>query len=183
MGLFCGLKGTPTAPSSTPTSHGVRSPLVNPGPTPSSPSEDDATTTTALVAKNRGTPGSAKGPILPPSAPVHSDPRDDVEVVESDEQQSAKNIFQKAFKKYQSSDDKTDADGHGIMELLNGGGAAKTSPVLTIKRAGRLAGQWQDFIDREQSSVDQVSMSEKRFFFVANATRRQNKLECLTPAV
>jgi hypothetical protein len=28
-----------------------------------------------------------------------------------------------------------------------------------------------------------VSMSEKRFFFVVNATRRQNKLECLTPAV
>jgi uncharacterized protein (UPF0303 family) len=31
------------------------------------------------------------------------------------------------------------------------------SPVLTIKRAGRQHnGQWQDFIDREQSSVDHL---------------------------
>ena len=31
------------------------------------------------------------------------------------------------------------------------------SPILTIKRAGRQNhGQWQDFIDREQSSVDHL---------------------------
>ena len=34
----------------------------------------------------------------------------------------------------------------------------KSSPVLTIKRAGLREnnGQWQDFIDREQSSVDHL---------------------------
>ena len=30
------------------------------------------------------------------------------------------------------------------------------SPVLTIKRAGRQNGQWQDFIDREHSTVDHL---------------------------
>ena len=38
----------------------------------------------------------------------------------------------------------------------NSGGKKNKSPVLTIKRAGRQNGQWQDFIDREHSTVDHL---------------------------
>jgi len=33
---------------------------------------------------------------------------------------------------------------------------AQMSPVVTIKRSVRQPGQWQDFIEREQSSVDHL---------------------------
>jgi hypothetical protein len=78
-------------------------------------------------------------------------------VVVTDEEKSAAKVLHRAFRRYYgaSSEERASIESEGIMELLNSN-AAKTSPVLTIKRGGRLAGQWQDFIDREQSSVDQL---------------------------
>ena len=162
MGLFCGLSGTPSAQSNPPTGHGTRSPLINPGPTnPSSPppgrSETDTTTTATTTAATpvRPSPIFTKESQQPLSVgSVCNDHRDDVNAAHAEEQ-SARKVFQRAFKKYHCSDDKVTPDSAGIMELLNGN-PVKTSPVLTIKRGGRQAGQWQEFIDREQSSVDQL---------------------------
>ena len=164
MGLFCGLSGTPPAQSHPPTSQGTRSPLINPGPTPSSsPQGKTETDTTAATTTTTAATTVCRSPISPKElqqqlssgrGPVDDDPRDDVNVTNAQEQ-SARKVFQRAFKKYHSSDEKVNPDSAGIMELLNGN-PVKTSPVLTIKRGGRLAGQWQEFIDREQSSVDQL---------------------------
>jgi len=141
MGLLCGLNATPT--SDTPSS--LNRPT--PSPSPSAHLTVATSTTTKPLMSNSQTSKQRS---------VHNDPRENVDVQTESE---ATNNLQKAFKKHYSanSEGKFDADqGEGIMELMNGGNAAKTSPVLTIKRGGRNAGQWQDFIDREQSSVDQL---------------------------
>ena len=165
MGLFCGVKGTPTAQTNTPTSHGVRSPPVNRFPTPSTPStQTDLTTTTAQIvspAHRTAEVQQLQSSSVRGSADNRRDQCGRVTSSESDQiSVTPRKVFENAFKKYYSenSPEKTSSvDSDGIMELLNGGAnATKTSPVLTIKRGGRLAGQWQDFTDREQSSVDQL---------------------------
>ena len=139
MGLLCGLNATPT--THTPTT------LNRPTPSPScSASLTDATTTTTKSQMSHSQQSKQQS--------VVNDPRENVD----EETESATKTLQKAFRKYYSanSEGKVDTESvERIMEMMNGN-ATKTSPVLTIKRGGRNAGQWQDFIDREQSSVDQL---------------------------
>lgn len=139
MGLLCGLNATPT--SHTPST------LNRPTPSPSSAASlTDATTTTTKSQMSHSQQSKQQS--------VANEHRENVDV----ETESATKTLQKAFRKYYSanSEGKVDTESvERIMEMMNGN-AAKTSPVLTIKRGGRNAGQWQDFIDREQSSVDQL---------------------------
>jgi len=149
MGLLCGLSNTPTshAPSG---SEGVHRRPTPPG---NSSATAIATTTTTLMTKSQPTTSSAQQ--QPQSLSVDNDTRENVVEVE---EESATSILQKAFRKYYNSanfDGKEELDSDKIMELLNSN-PAKTSPVLTIKRNGGRTGQWQEFIDREQSSVDQL---------------------------
>ena len=152
MGLLCGLSNTPTPHAPSSGSEGVQR-----RPTPPSSSCATAiatTTTTTLMTKSQ--PSTSSAQQQQQSFSVDNDTRENV--VDVEEEESATSILQKAFRKYYQSanfDGKAELDSEKIMELLNSN-PAKTSPVLTIKRNGGRTGQWQEFIDREQSSVDQL---------------------------
>ena len=140
MGLLCGLS------SNTPTTHAhACTPTLRRATPPSSVTEPKS----LLITKSQTASTSS-------STSVVDDHRENnVEEDPAQLSETATTILQKAFKKHYSSNSE-DIDSERIMELLNSSPGSKTSPVLTIKRGGRLTGQWQEFIDREQSGVDQL---------------------------